>query len=42
MKIRLLTTTAELVDLFRDWCKKADDIRVVTAWATTDCLGCRN
>lgn len=42
MKIKLLTTTAELASLFQDWCRKATDIRVVTAWATSECLGCED
>jgi hypothetical protein len=37
MRTRLLNGTAELAKVFRHWCGKADDIRVVTAWATTDC-----
>ena len=42
MNVKLLTTTAELVGLFQDWCRKATDIRVVTAWATSECLGCKD
>lgn len=42
MKIKLLTTTAELAGLFQDWSRKATDIRVVTAWATSECLGCKD
>jgi hypothetical protein len=41
MKIRLLTTAGELAALFRDWCRKATDIRVVTAWATLECPACK-
>lgn len=41
MKIRLLTTTAELAALFREWRRKATDIRVVTAWATSECPACK-
>lgn len=37
MGSRLLTTTKELEKVFREWCAKADDIRVVTAWATMEC-----
>jgi hypothetical protein len=37
---RLLSGTAELAKVFREWCGKADDIRIVTAWATTDCAVC--
>ncbi len=42
MKIRLLTKTSEVADLFRRWCNKATDIRVVTAWATSECLVCQD
>lgn len=42
MELRLLTTKREIADVFREWCAKADDIRVVTAWATTDCVACEN
>ena len=38
MKVCLLTTTDELLRTFALWSAKADDIRVVTAWATTECL----
>ena len=41
MQTRLLSTTAELVSIFGEWCAKADDIRIVTAWATMECLGCQ-
>ena len=40
MKSKLLADTADLTRTFQDWCAKADDIRIVTAWATTDCVGC--
>jgi hypothetical protein len=40
MRSRLLSGTAELAKVFREWCGKADDIRIVTAWATTDCAVC--
>ena len=40
MPSRLLTGTEELAKVFREWCGKAEDIRIVTAWATTDCAVC--
>jgi hypothetical protein len=40
MHTRLLNGTAELAQVFREWCGRAEDIRVVTAWATTDCAVC--
>jgi hypothetical protein len=40
MSTRLLNGTAELAEVFREWCGKSEDIRVVTAWATTDCAVC--
>lgn len=38
MRSRLLTGTDDLEKEFRKWCAKAADIRIVTAWATTDCI----
>ena len=40
MESRLLTSTKQLAKIFRTWSHKADDIRVVTAWATMDCAVC--
>ncbi len=40
MRTRLLSATKDVVKAFEDWCAKAEDIRVVTAWATTDCVAC--
>jgi hypothetical protein len=40
MRSRLLTGTKEMANVFRKWCGKAENIRVVTAWATTDCAVC--
>ena len=40
MRTRLLNGTQELAKAFREWCGKAEDIRIVTAWATTDCAVC--
>jgi len=40
MRSRLLTSTTDLAQVFQEWCAKADDIRIVTAWATTDRLDC--
>lgn len=40
MRTQLLNGTAELAKVFREWCGKAENIRVVTAWATTDCAVC--
>lgn len=37
MPSRLLTTTTEVSKVFEEWCARADDIRIVTAWATTEC-----
>jgi HKD family nuclease len=37
VRSRLLTTTKELDQVFRQWYGKADNIRIVTAWATMDC-----
>lgn len=37
MRTRLLNSTAELARVFCECCGKAEDIRIVTAWATTDC-----
>jgi hypothetical protein len=37
MHAPLLSGTDELAQVFREWCAKAKDIRIVTAWATTDC-----
>lgn len=36
MKLKLPNSKTELLSLFRHWCAKADEIRVVTAWATAD------
>lgn len=41
MKSRLLTSTNELAKVFGEWCAKAEDIRIVTAWGMTDCLSCK-
>ena len=38
MRLRLLTTTPDLAQVFEAWCAKADNIRIVTAWANTGCL----
>lgn len=40
MRTRLLSATKDVAKAFEDWCAKAEDIRVVTAWATTDCVAC--
>jgi HKD family nuclease len=40
MRSRLLTRTKEIVQVFRKWCERAENIRMVTAWATTDCITC--
>lgn len=40
MQSRLLTGTHGLEKEFRKWSVKAADIRIVTAWATTDCVVC--
>jgi HKD family nuclease len=40
MRSRLLTGTKDLAKVFREWSGKAQDIRIVTAWATTDCAVC--
>jgi len=40
MRSRLLAGTEELGKVFRQWSGKASDIRIVTAWATTDCAVC--
>jgi HKD family nuclease len=40
MRSRLLKGTEELAKVFRQWSVKAHDIRIVTAWATTDCAVC--
>jgi HKD family nuclease len=40
MQSRLLTGTEELGKVFTEWSAKASDIRIVTAWATTDCAVC--
>jgi len=42
MRSRLISDTKELAKTFADWCAKADDIRVVTAWATEDCAACNS
>jgi HKD family nuclease len=38
MRSRLLTGTKEMAQIFRKWCDRAENIRIVTAWATTDCM----
>ena len=38
MRSRLLTGTKEMAEVFRKWCDRAENIRIVTAWATTDCM----
>ncbi|HZQ92382.1 MAG TPA: phospholipase D-like domain-containing protein [Terriglobales bacterium] len=40
MRTRMLDSTTELAQVFRKWCLLAENIRVVTAWATTDCSIC--
>lgn len=40
MQSRLLRGTDDLAKQFRKWCAKATDVRIVTAWATTDCIVC--
>jgi HKD family nuclease len=40
MRSRLLTGTKEMAQVFRKWCERAENIRIVTAWATTDCMAC--
>jgi hypothetical protein len=37
VRSRLLRTTKELDQVFRQWCGKAGNIRIVTAWATMNC-----
>jgi len=37
MRTRLLTSTNELAQVFKMWTRKSTDIRIVTAWATSDC-----
>jgi hypothetical protein len=38
MRSRLLTGTKEMAQIFRKWWDRAENIRIVTAWATTDCV----
>jgi HKD family nuclease len=40
MQSRLLRGTNDLANEFRKWSAKAAGIRIVTAWATTDCIVC--
>jgi len=40
MQSRLLTGTKEMAEVFRKWCERAENIGIVTAWATTDCMAC--
>src|SRR5438128_11602289 len=40
MRSRLLRGTEDLAKVFREWSEKAQDIRIVTAWTTTDCDVC--
>jgi phosphatidylserine/phosphatidylglycerophosphate/cardiolipin synthase-like enzyme len=40
MRPRLLTGTKEMAQAFGRWCERAENIRIVTAWATTDCMAC--
>ena len=40
MRSRLLTGTKEMAHVFRKWCGETENIRVVTAWATTECAEC--
>jgi HKD family nuclease len=40
MRTRLLNNNSELAKVFGERCGKADDIRIVTAWATADCIVC--
>jgi hypothetical protein len=40
VRSRLLRTTKELDQVFRQWCGKAGNIRIVTAWAMMNCAVC--
>jgi hypothetical protein len=40
MRSRLLTGTKEIAQAFGRWCERTENIRIVTAWATTDCMAC--